>query len=94
VKHSGAEDAKVELSGHDNRIDLCVSDNGAGFNLESVKGEAGLGLISMRERVGLVGGHLSVESKPSRGTQIQVRIPLSSTTGQRANGQSKYRATA
>jgi PAS domain S-box-containing protein len=88
VKHSGAEDAKVELSGHDNRIDLCVSDNGAGFNLESVRG-AGLGLISMRERVRLVGGHLSVESRPSRGTQIQVRIPLSSTTGQ-----SKYKASA
>jgi PAS domain S-box-containing protein len=94
VKHSGAEDAKVELSGHDNRIDLCVSDNGAGFILESVKGEAGLGLISMRERVRLVGGHLSVESEPSRGTRIHVRIPLSSTTGQRANEQSKYEASA
>ena len=94
AKHSGAEDAKVELSGHDNRIDLCVSDNGAGFTLESVKGEAGIGLISMRERVGLVGGHLSVESEPSRGTRIHVRIPLSSTTGQRANEQSNYKATA
>ena len=94
VKHSGAEDAKVELSGHDNRIDLCVSDSGAGFTLESVKGEAGLGLISMRERVRLVGGHLSVESEPSHGTRIHVRIPLSSSTEQRPNEQSKYRATA
>ena len=94
VKHSGAGDAKVELSGHANRIDLCVSDHGAGFTLESVKGETGLGLISMRERVRLVEGHLSVESEPSHGTQIHVRIPLSSTTGQRANGQSKYKASA
>ena len=87
VKHSGAEDAKVELSGHDNRIDLCVSDNGAGFTLESAKGESGLGLISMRERVRLVGGHLSVESAPSLGTRIRVRIPLSSE-------QSHYKAHA
>jgi PAS domain S-box-containing protein len=94
LKHSGAKDSKVELSGHNNQIDLCVSDNGAGFTLESVKGETGLGLISMRERVRLVGGHLSVESEPSHGTRIHVRIPLSSTTGQRANEQSKYKATA
>ena len=94
AKHSGVEDAKVELSGHANRIDLCVSDNGAGFTLESVKGETGLGLISMRERVRLVGGHLSVESKPSHGTRIQVRIPLSGTTEQRANEQSKYEESA
>jgi PAS domain S-box-containing protein len=94
AKHSGVEDAKVELSGHANRIDLCVSDNGAGFTLESVKGETGLGLISMRERVLLVGGHLSVESKPSHGTRIQVRIPLSSMSEQRANEQSKYEESA
>ena len=94
AKHSGVEDAKVELSGHANRIDLCVSDSGAGFTLESVKGETGLGLISMHERVRLVGGHLSVESKPSHGTRIQVRIPLSSTTGERANEQSKYEESA
>jgi len=94
VKHSGAEDAEVELSGHDNRIDLCVSDSGAGFSLEPPKGEAGLGLISMRERVRLVGGHLSIESQPSHGTRIHARIPLSSTTEQGANEQRKYGATA
>jgi len=48
----------------------------------------------MHERVRLVGGHLSVESKPSHGTRIQVRIPLSSTTGERANEQSKYEESA
>lgn len=93
-KHSGVEEAKVELSGHANGIDLCVSDNGAGFTLEPVKRESGLGLISMRERVRLVGGQLSIESKPSQGTQIQVRIPLSSTAGERVNEQSKYEESA
>jgi PAS domain S-box-containing protein len=94
VKHSGAEEAKVELSGHDNQIDLCISDPGTGFSPESVLVEAGIGLISMRERLRLVGGILSVESEPSHGTRIRVRVPLASTTGQTAEGQHQFKATA
>jgi PAS domain S-box-containing protein len=77
VKHSGAVEAKVELSGDGDRIELCISDSGAGFSTESAKGIAGLGLISMRERLRLVGGYLSIESQPSHGTRIRVRVPLS-----------------
>jgi PAS domain S-box-containing protein len=77
VKHSGAVEAKVDLSGDGDRIDLCISDSGAGFSPESAKGIAGLGLVSMRERLRLIGGHLSIESEPSRGTRIHVHVPLS-----------------
>ena len=73
VKHSGAAAAQVELSGYGDRIDLVVIDSGAGFNVESAK--EGLGLISMRERLRSVGGQLSIESEPSHGTRIRVRIP-------------------
>jgi signal transduction histidine kinase/integral membrane sensor domain MASE1 len=76
VKHSGAAEANVELSGQDGRINLGISDSGAGFSPESVEGDTGLGLISMRERLRLVGGHLSVESYPSHGTRIRVSVPL------------------
>ena len=76
VKHSGAAEAKIELSGAGNQIDLCISDAGVGFDPDSAGGQAGLGLVSMRERLGLVGGHLSVESKPSQGSRIRVRVPL------------------
>ena len=82
VKHSGAAEAKVEVSGHDDRVDLCISDSGAGLRPESAKAEAGLGLISMRERLRLVGGHLSVESEPTHGMLIRVRIPLHATNAQ------------
>jgi len=82
TKHSGASEARVELSGHGDEIDLCISDSGVGFDPESVKGEGGLGLISMRERLRLVRGHLVVASEPSRGTRIRVRVPLpTSNTG-------------
>jgi PAS domain S-box-containing protein len=75
VKHSGAAEAKVELSGDDDRIELCISDPGVGFRPESTKQTSGLGLISMQERLRLVGGQLFVQSEPSHGTRICVRIP-------------------
>jgi PAS domain S-box-containing protein len=75
VKHSEATEAEVELLSHSEEIELCISDAGRGFDVESAKRVAGLGLVSMRERLRLVGGHLSVESKPSRGTRIRVRVP-------------------
>jgi signal transduction histidine kinase len=76
VKHSGASAAKIDLSGDGEQIDLCISDNGVGFDPDSAAAQAGLGLISMRERLRLVGGLLSVESQPSHGSRIRVRVPL------------------
>lgn len=74
VKHSGATAAEVALSGYDDRIELCVSDWGAGFSPESARAASGLGLTSMQERLRSLGGQLSVESGPSQGTQIRVCI--------------------
>lgn len=76
LKHSGASEASVELSSHSDGIDLRISDPGVGFYPDSVKGESGLGLISMRERLRLVGGQFLVESEPSHGTRVRVRVPL------------------
>jgi PAS domain S-box-containing protein len=76
VKHSGAAEARVKLSGCGDEIELTVSDFGSGFDTETNKRMVGIGFISMRERVRLVGGHLSIESEPSHGTQIRVRVPL------------------
>ncbi len=75
VRHSGAVEAEVSLSGNGDGIDLCISDSGTGFNAESVRGKGGLGLISMGERLRLVAGHFSIESESSLGTRIRARIP-------------------
>jgi PAS domain S-box-containing protein len=75
VKHSGAAEAKVELSGDDDQIELCISDPGVGFHPEAAKQSSGLGLISMQERLRLVGGQLFIQSEPSHGARICVRIP-------------------
>jgi PAS domain S-box-containing protein len=76
VKHSGVEHFEVEMHGESNVITLTVSDSGVGFDSETSGHSPGLGLISMRERVGLMDGAISITSKPSRGTVISVRIPL------------------
>jgi PAS domain S-box-containing protein len=80
VKHGKTGEAKVELAGNGDALELCISDAGAGFDLESAQGKGGLGLISMHERLRLVGGNLVVESEPSRGTRVQVRVPLAKST--------------
>jgi PAS domain S-box-containing protein len=85
VKHSGAQEARLEITRLDDELQLCISDRGAGFDPESLAEKSGIGLVSMRERLRLVGGRLSVISQPSRGTTIcaNVRLSEASMRGQR-----------
>jgi signal transduction histidine kinase len=77
AKHSGASHIDVRLHGGPSEIQLTVRDRGAGFDPREVMKRNGLGLISIRERVGLVGGTFSILSKPHSGTEISVRVPVS-----------------
>jgi signal transduction histidine kinase len=74
IKHSGAREASAVLVGTSDFIHLSISDNGRGFNLDRLESKKGLGLISMRERLRLVGGVISIQST-SQGTTIEVSIP-------------------
>ena len=76
VKHSGATHLAVELNVEQNDIRLSVADNGSGFDVESQRGTKSLGLVSMRERVRLVRGHIRFESSPGQGTRVTVRLPV------------------
>jgi signal transduction histidine kinase len=76
IKHSGASEAQVALSGGQREINLCISDEGSGFDIDDIKAKAGIGLIGIRERLQLVGGEVSIESQPSRGTRIAARVSL------------------
>jgi PAS domain S-box-containing protein len=76
VKHSHAQDFKVELRGTPDEIQLTVRDPGAGFNQREALGSRGLGLVSMRERLQLVDGTMVIESEPGRGTTILARVPI------------------
>ena len=76
VKHSGANVVRVVLAKNKNSIRLSVSDNGCGFDTKSGLMEKGLGFISMKERLHLLGGEMSVYSRPQHGTRIDVSVPL------------------
>ncbi len=74
AKHSGASTATVSLAGAAGAIHLAISDRGAGFDPDQpVKG---LGLVSIKQRARLVGGSLTLRSRPGEGAAIEVRIPL------------------
>jgi PAS domain S-box-containing protein len=78
LKHSGAPQVEVELRGTPDEILLVVSDGGVGFDSKAAKGSSGLGLVSMEERLKLLRGTISIDSKPKHGTTIHARVPLSS----------------
>jgi signal transduction histidine kinase len=83
VKHSGAAEASVSLSGKSGVLDLQIADRGAGFALDA--GEpAGIGLVSMRERINLVGGTIVIDSAPGAGTRVCAKVPLSEDSGNAA----------
>jgi PAS domain S-box-containing protein len=74
VKHSQSKIAWVQLTGTPQGLRLRIWDEGTGFDTEVAR--SGLGLLSMRERVRLVGGSLRIESHVGSGTCIEVTVPL------------------
>jgi PAS domain S-box-containing protein len=78
AKYSGVKNVEVEVSEHHDELHLSVSDSGVGFNVESAKQGKGLGLTSMDERVRMVNGSFTIQSRPMGGTTIHVEIPLQS----------------
>ncbi|AOS64584.1 sensor histidine kinase [Actinoalloteichus hymeniacidonis] len=76
AQHAGASRAEVTLSYMDTRVTLDVVDDGVGFEPESPAAagsvEGGFGLAAMRARARALGGRLSIESAPGRGTALAV----------------------
>ncbi|MER5254543.1 MULTISPECIES: GAF domain-containing sensor histidine kinase [unclassified Streptomyces] len=76
LRHSGAERVSVALVRRGAGAVLRVTDDGSGFDPRAIR-RAGrhLGLVSMRDRAGGVGGQLTVESEPGKGTTIEMEVP-------------------
>jgi len=73
--HAKATEVRVALRGEGGEIVLTVEDDGCGFVRNAVRGKGGLGLVSMEERVRLVGGRFSITSIPAEGTRVEARVP-------------------
>jgi signal transduction histidine kinase len=73
VKHSGASAAQVVVTKTASAVRLQVSDNGVGFDAELVKRKKRLGLVSIKERLRLVGGKISIRSRLLRVQRLTSR---------------------
>jgi signal transduction histidine kinase len=80
AKHSGVRQFEVRLWGTPEEIHLTISDSGAGFERDDATASRGLGLISMQERLKLLKGTLSIESRLQHGTTIRASAPVRSNT--------------
>jgi len=79
TRHAHAKRARIHIRRITNALHCLIQDDGVGFDVDGVlarRGATGMGLIGMRERLGILGGRVDVRSAPGRGTDIEVFIPL------------------
>ncbi|MCI0519097.1 MAG: GAF domain-containing sensor histidine kinase [Chloroflexi bacterium] len=74
IRHGRARQVVVALERDQDVVRLSITDNGAGFNPDSL--ERGLGLIGIRERVELLYGNFDIITAPGAGTQLQIEVPV------------------
>jgi len=76
-KHSGANSAIVRITESDSTTTFVVEDDGHGFDMggSSFGERDGFGVFTMRERMGLLNGSLTIDSEPGRGTRVIASVP-------------------
>jgi signal transduction histidine kinase len=79
-KHAHAQNIEIAVQGDGTQVLICVKDDGVGFKDGDVNpsGETkyGFGLLSLRERLTLLGGYITIESTPHHGSTITLMVPL------------------
>ncbi len=78
-RHAEAKNVIIQLNCDGRNLRCLINDDGKGFDVAAVdarKGQKGLGLIGIRERLNAVGGTIQVHSKPASGTSVIVTIPV------------------
>ena len=73
--HAQATRVDIVINWRNNHVATIIEDNGVGFVLAASIAESHLGLFGMRERVEMLGGQLTVESSPGKGTTVTVEVP-------------------
>jgi signal transduction histidine kinase len=78
MRHAQASQVAISLRFNDNTLSLHIQDDGQGFDAESVQHRhpGPFGLISIRERAEIMGGHFTLNSQAAEGTSVDVTIPL------------------
>ncbi len=80
VKHAQANQLQIKLDVIDNMLEILISDNGKGFNVDALPkakiGKGGFGLFTIKERVQNLNGKILIHSEESEGTKVKIYVPL------------------
>jgi signal transduction histidine kinase len=76
TKHAKARHVRVSVACDHGDVRLTVADDGCGFDRTEARHRGGLGLISLDERVRLVGGQVTIRTGPQEGTEVRIQVPL------------------
>jgi PAS domain S-box-containing protein len=80
AKHSGAEEIQVLITRAGDYLEMCVRDDGCGFDLERVMGDenalSGFGINSMRERIEICNGYFDIRTQEGKGTRVRAFLPI------------------
>jgi signal transduction histidine kinase len=77
ARHARATQATITLACTDAECVVSIRDNGQGLSTESGAKPESFGLVGMRERARLLGGHVRIQSVPGQGTTVEIRVPIS-----------------
>ena len=77
IKYASAKEVLVQLSKNEKNISLTVEDDGIGFDISTIKNKDGIGLMSMQNRIHLLGGKMDIDSAINKGTSINIELPVS-----------------
>jgi signal transduction histidine kinase len=82
AKHADAEHVSVSLNSFAGTIEICVEDNGSGFDADQIWQQMNkyncIGLFSIKQRIEYLGGSVTIASRPGAGSRITIRVPLNS----------------
>lgn len=80
VKHAGVQEAFLEAADETDQLVIRIKDEGAGFEVQAAQNKqsqnGNVGLVSIQERLSLLGGHMQIDSQVGHGTEVTVVIPL------------------
>ena len=83
-KYARATNVAISLHYRNGHIEMCIADNGVGFDVTAV--DEGNGLSNMRKRAGTLSGTLTISSSPKNGTEVLLSFPLNSSLRSQRKG--------
>ncbi len=97
IKHAGIKQSRVRISQHDDQMQIVVEDEGSGFDQSQLRAEGGkaggFGLFNLSERLSMLGGRMTIDSSPGKGSRIRLNVPVASSYSEAADTPMKSQAT-